>query len=87
MTASECSDNVRLKAQEGMCSMEVTRKAMAEIERAKARNWLAHDGLWFQAVARRYGMVAAVDADRTQGAAYRRKISAGFSTPSSPPSR
>jgi Family of unknown function (DUF6125) len=29
-----------------------------------AKNWLAHDGLWFQAVEKRYGMDAAVDLDR-----------------------
>jgi len=34
LRSSECSDNVRLKAQEGMRSMEATRKAMTEIERA-----------------------------------------------------
>ena len=28
-----------------------------------AKNWLAHDGVWFQAVERRYGMAAAIDAD------------------------
>jgi len=28
-----------------------------------AKNWLAHDGLWFQAVEKRYGMQAAVEAD------------------------
>lgn len=28
-----------------------------------AKNWLAHDGLWFQAVEKRYGMDVAVDAD------------------------
>jgi len=28
-----------------------------------AKNWLAHDGLWFQAIERRYGMDVAVDAD------------------------
>ncbi len=28
-----------------------------------AKNWLAHDGLWFQAVEKRYGLEAAVDAD------------------------
>lgn len=28
-----------------------------------AKNWLAHDGLWFQAIERRYGMEVAVDAD------------------------
>jgi hypothetical protein len=29
-----------------------------------AKNWLAHDGLWFQAVERAYGMEAAIEADR-----------------------
>lgn len=30
-----------------------------------AKNWLAHDGLWFQAVERAHGMEAAIEADRT----------------------
>jgi hypothetical protein len=29
-----------------------------------AKNWLAHDGLWFQAVEGRHGMEAAIEADR-----------------------
>lgn len=29
-----------------------------------AKNWLAHDGLWFQAVEKSYGMEAAVKLDR-----------------------
>jgi len=29
-----------------------------------AKNWLAHDGLWFQAVEGTHGMEAAIDADR-----------------------
>ncbi len=29
-----------------------------------AKNWLAHDGLWFQAVERAHGMDAAIEADR-----------------------
>ncbi len=29
-----------------------------------SKNWLAHDGLWFQAVERRYGMEVAIDADK-----------------------
>jgi hypothetical protein len=28
-----------------------------------AKNWIAHDGVWFQAVERRYGMAAAIDVD------------------------
>ena len=29
-----------------------------------AKNWLAHDGLWFQAVEAQHGMAAAIEADR-----------------------
>ena len=29
-----------------------------------AKNWLAHDGLWFQAVENQFGMEAAMDCDR-----------------------
>lgn len=29
-----------------------------------AKNWLAHDGLWFQAVETKFGMEAAMDCDR-----------------------
>ena len=29
-----------------------------------AKNWLAHDGLWFQAMERAHGMEAAIEADR-----------------------
>ena len=29
-----------------------------------AKNWLAHDGLWFQAVEREHGMESAISADR-----------------------
>jgi hypothetical protein len=29
-----------------------------------AKNWLAHDGLWFQAVEARFGMETAIDLDR-----------------------
>lgn len=29
-----------------------------------AKNWLAHDGLWFQAVEQKYGMEAAIECDR-----------------------
>jgi len=29
-----------------------------------AKNWLAHDGLWFQAVEQKFGMDVAIDCDR-----------------------
>ncbi len=30
----------------------------------QAKNWLAHDGLWFQAIERRHGMAAAIAGDK-----------------------
>ncbi|MEJ2413367.1 MAG: DUF6125 family protein, partial [Anaerolineales bacterium] len=30
----------------------------------QAKNWLAHDGLWFQAVERRFGMENAIELDK-----------------------
>jgi hypothetical protein len=30
----------------------------------QAKNWLAHDGLWFQTVERRFGMATAIDLDQ-----------------------
>lgn len=35
-----------------------------------ARNWLAHDGLWFQAVERAHGIDAAIEADRAAWASF-----------------
>jgi hypothetical protein len=35
-----------------------------------AKNWLAHDGLWFQAVEEAHGMDAAIDADRAAWARF-----------------
>ncbi|HBG04906.1 MAG: chemotaxis protein [Geobacteraceae bacterium GWC2_58_44] len=45
LRSSQCSDNVRLKAQEGMRSMEATRQAMTEIERANNESSLCINGL------------------------------------------
>lgn len=38
--------------------------ALVQIVLDDAKNWLAHDGLWFQAVEGAHGMDAAIDADR-----------------------
>lgn len=43
---------------------ELSREELIRIIVDDAKNWLAHDGLWFQAVERSYGIEAAVDADR-----------------------
>lgn len=40
------------------------KEALVRIIMDDAKNWLAHDGLWFQAVERVHGMEAAIEADR-----------------------
>ncbi len=40
------------------------KEALVRIAMDDAKSWLAHDGLWFQAVERAHGMEAAIDADR-----------------------
>lgn len=43
---------------------ELSKEELIAIIRDDARNWLAHDGLWFQAVEARYGLDIAIDLDR-----------------------
>jgi hypothetical protein len=38
----------------------------------QAKNWLAHDGLWFQAVERHFGMAMAIELDREVWAQFAR---------------
>ena len=40
------------------------REELIRIIQDDAKNWLAHDGLWFQAVEQVHGMEKAIDADR-----------------------
>jgi hypothetical protein len=40
------------------------KEELVRIAMDDAKNWLAHDGLWFQAVEGTHGMEAAIDADR-----------------------
>lgn len=40
------------------------KEELVQIVMDDAKNWLAHDGLWFQAVERAHGMAAAIEADR-----------------------
>jgi hypothetical protein len=42
---------------------ELSREELIGIIVDDAKNWLAHDGLWFQAVESRYGIDVAIDAD------------------------
>jgi hypothetical protein len=42
---------------------DLSREELIRIIVDDAKNWLAHDGLWFQAVESRYGIDVAIDAD------------------------
>jgi len=41
----------------------MTKDQLVDLLEDAAKNWLAHDGLWFQAVEQRYGMTAAIECD------------------------
>jgi len=43
---------------------ELSKEQLIDILLDDAKNWLAHDGLWFQAIEATHGMEAAMDADR-----------------------
>jgi len=42
---------------------QLTKDELIELLKDAAKNWLAHDGLWFQAVERKYGMQTAIALD------------------------
>jgi hypothetical protein len=42
---------------------DLSKEELVKIIVDDAKNWLAHDGLWFQAVERRYGIDVAIEAD------------------------
>ncbi len=42
----------------------MSKEMLIEMLEDQAKNWLAHDGLWFQAVERRYGMENAIQLDK-----------------------
>jgi hypothetical protein len=42
----------------------LSKQELIEIIVDDAKNWLAHDGLWFQAVDKQYGMETAIEIDR-----------------------
>lgn len=49
----------------GLAALEaMTKEELIRVCLDDAKNWLAHDGLWFQAVERDHGMAAAIEADR-----------------------
>jgi hypothetical protein len=43
--------------------LDLSKEELVRIIVDDAKNWLAHDGLWFQAVEKRYGMDVAIEAD------------------------
>ena len=43
---------------------ELSREELLGVLDDFAKNWLAHDGLWFQAMEKKYGMEAAIETDR-----------------------
>ena len=44
--------------------LELDKETLVDLLEDAAKNWLAHDGLWFQAVEKEYGMDAAIEMDR-----------------------
>ncbi len=42
---------------------DLSREELFELNKIYAKNWLAHDGLWFQAIENKYGMDMAIDMD------------------------
>ena len=42
----------------------LSKETLIDMLEDQAKNWLAHDGLWFQAVERRFGMETAITLDR-----------------------
>lgn len=48
----------------GMSAIDqLSREKLLEIAKNFAKNWLAHDGLWFQAVEKAYGLERAIQLD------------------------
>jgi hypothetical protein len=52
------------KAQNIISLDDLSREQLVGMLDDFAKNWLAHDGLWFQAVERKFGMDAAIELDR-----------------------
>ncbi len=43
---------------------DLSKEELLELNKIYAKNWLAHDGLWFQSIEERHGMDMAIDMDR-----------------------
>jgi hypothetical protein len=42
----------------------LSKRKLLELNKIYAKNWLAHDGSWFQSIEEKYGMEMAIDMDR-----------------------
>ena len=43
---------------------DLSKKDLLELNKIYAKNWLAHDGLWFQSIEEKYGIDMAIEMDR-----------------------
>ena len=43
---------------------DLSKEELLQLNKIYAKNWLAHDGLWFQSIEEKYGMDMAIDMDR-----------------------
>lgn len=43
---------------------DLSKEELLELNKIFAKNWLAHDGLWFQSIEEKHGMDMAIDMDR-----------------------
>jgi hypothetical protein len=43
---------------------ELSKDELIELNKIYAKNWLAHDGLWFQSIEEKYGIDMAIEMDR-----------------------
>ena len=56
---------MHVKLNEGVALLQgLSKEELIAIVVDDAKNWLAHDGLWFQAVEQRYGIETAIEIDR-----------------------
>ncbi|MBE0576555.1 MAG: hypothetical protein IH613_11760 [Desulfuromonadales bacterium] len=56
---------MQAKLNEGVALLQgLSKEELIAIVVDDAKNWLAHDGLWFQAVEQRYGIETAIEIDR-----------------------
>jgi len=56
---------MHVKLNEGVALLQgLSKEELIAIVVDDAKNWLAHDGLWFQAIEQRYGIETAIEIDR-----------------------